>query len=72
MLNYQRYLPTAHIKAKSVLILTTTLKKQEIGKYDNTNDINHIDYKNNLPSKILSKFYLPEFKMIIAGFSIKI
>ena len=25
MLNYQRYLPTSHIKAKSVLILTTTL-----------------------------------------------
>lgn len=36
------------------VILTTTLKNEELGKYNGLNGINHIDYSNHAPSKILS------------------
>lgn len=36
------------------VILTATLKEQELGKYDNQKNINHIDYAPHTPSKLLS------------------
>lgn len=35
------------------VILTTTLKHEEIGKYDDLPDVNHINYQSHTPSKIL-------------------
>ena len=54
------------------IIFTTTLKNQELGKYDNTDFINHIDYKNHTPCKMLSTAYLDEFKDIVAGLSVEL
>ncbi|MGN0592285.1 MAG: hypothetical protein ACI4JQ_03460 [Ruminococcus sp.] len=59
-------------KFDNQIILTTTLKKQELGKYDNMQGINHIDYKHHVPSKILSKDYLQEFISLIGSISLKI
>lgn len=59
-------------KIPNQIILTTTLKNQELGKYDNIEYINHIDYKNHTPCKMLSADYLDEFKDIIAGLSVKL
>lgn len=53
-------------------ICTTTLKKEEIGKYDNNTTINHIDYKDNQPSKILSKNHVDDFQKILKPFSIEL
>ena len=50
------------------IIFTTTLKDEEIGKYDNRSDINHIDYKEHLPSKMLSKEYCEYFKLLLKDF----
>ncbi|MEH7470135.1 hypothetical protein V7195_26795, partial [Priestia megaterium] len=54
------------------VILTTTLKREEIGKYDKQefNFVNHIDYSNHSPSKILQSKYVEEFKKLIEDFSI--
>lgn len=54
------------------IIFTTTLKNQELGKYNNIDCINHIDYKSHTPCKMLSADYLDEFKDIIAGLSVKL
>lgn len=56
----------------SQIIFTTTLKDEEIGKYDNQPMINHIDYSANSPSKILKSEYVKEFNSILAQFSISI
>lgn len=52
------------------VIFTTTLKTEELGKYDNYEGINHIDYKNHAPSKMLSKEYLGAFMEILSELSI--
>lgn len=46
------------------VIFTTTLKKEEIGKYNNISEINHIDYSYHMPSKILQKEYVDEFTIL--------
>ncbi|WP_235206859.1 hypothetical protein [Paenibacillus tyrfis] len=54
------------------VIFTTTLKSEEVGKYDNIETINHIDYSNHAASKILGKEYLKEFETLTEDFSIKL
>lgn len=54
------------------IIFTTTLKAQELGKYDKKDDINHIDYTNHQPSKMLTAEYVNEFIDIISNLSIRI
>ena len=54
------------------VIFTTTLKYEELGKYDGRTDINHIDYKNHVPSKMLSDEYLDEFLQIMSSMSINL
>lgn len=54
------------------VILTTTLKNEELGKYNGLSGINHIDYSNHTPSKILSSSFLNEFKALLSELSIKI
>lgn len=53
------------------IIFTTTLKEEEIGKYDELDGINHIDYSLHTPSKILSKDYLLEFTNLLSIFNLK-
>ncbi|EHH2604458.1 hypothetical protein J7P57_002998, partial [Listeria monocytogenes] len=43
------------------VIFTTTLKKEEIGKYDFLQSLNHIDYSYHEPSKILRSEFSQEF-----------
>lgn len=52
------------------VIFTTTLKAEELGKYDSFQDVNHIDYRSHQPSKLLSNEYLGEFMEIMSGMSI--
>ena len=52
------------------VIFTTTLKLEELGKYDIRTDIHHIDYKDHAPSKMLSKVYVDEFCKILSSLSI--
>jgi hypothetical protein len=54
------------------IIFTTTLKNEEIGKYNNQSYINHIDYSSDMPSKMLDASYLPEFQHLISKFAITI
>jgi hypothetical protein len=51
------------------VIFTTTLKEQELGKYDNMEEINHIDYKGHTPSKMLSNEYLDSFMELVNDIS---
>lgn len=51
------------------IILTTTLKQQELGKYDNMDGINHIDYAGHTPSKMLSNNYLDSFMTLVNDLS---
>lgn len=43
------------------IIFTTTLKKEEHGKYDDVSDVYHIDFTNHDPSKMLNNGYVDEF-----------
>lgn len=54
------------------VIFTTTLKTEELGKYDRMQSVHHIDYKNHVASKMLTSDYLSEFKQIMSSLSIKI
>lgn len=56
-------------KLNNQIIFTTTLKDEEMGKYDNRPEINHIDYKNHTPSKMLSPEYCDQFKKLVADFA---
>ena len=52
------------------VIFTTTLKLEELGKYDTRTDIHHIDYKDHAPSKMLSDVYVNEFCELLSSLSI--
>lgn len=54
------------------VIFTTTLKSEELGKYDNVDGINHIDFKGHQPSKMLSEAYLSDFLELLSSLSLSI
>lgn len=54
------------------VIFTTTLKLEELGKYDSRSDIHHIDYKGHTPSKMLSAEYVEEFCELMSNLSINL
>lgn len=54
------------------VIFTTTLKSEEMGKYDNINNINHIDYKDHSPSKMLSDRYVKDFCSLLSNMSVNL
>lgn len=54
------------------VIFTTTLKLEELGKYDTRADINHIDYKEHAPSKMLSEVYVDEFCELLSPLAINL
>ncbi|MGG4196438.1 hypothetical protein ABEW50_23690 [Paenibacillus jamilae] len=59
-------------KLDTQVIFTTTLKAEEVGKYDHMKTIKHIDYSNHTASKMLNKKYLEEFEKLAGDFSIKL
>jgi hypothetical protein len=54
------------------IIFTATLKDQEIGKYDDLEDVNHINYIQNTPFKLLSAEHLDDFLETCKKLSLKI
>ncbi|MBC1421394.1 hypothetical protein IA612_08450 [Listeria seeligeri] len=54
------------------IVFTTTLKKEEIGKYNLLNTLNHIDYSLHEPSKILKKEFSDEFHKLAKKLMINI
>lgn len=54
------------------IVFSTTLKEEELGKYDNRTDIHHIDYATHSPSKMLSSDYRNEFYSIMNSISINL
>lgn len=54
------------------VIFTTTLKTEEIGKYDDIENINHINYSSHTASKMLNAGYIKDFKDLINTFSINL
>ena len=54
------------------VILTTTLKAEEFGKYDDLDGINHIDFKEHQPSKMLSEAYLSDFLGLLSRLSLSL
>ena len=53
-------------------IFTTTLKTEELGKYNEFNFLNKLDYSKNMENKMLSKDYLEKFMNKLADFKIVI
>lgn len=54
------------------VIFTTTLKHEEIGKYDTLTGVNHIDYQTHAPSKILNNIFVEDFISLLRDLSIKV
>ncbi len=54
------------------IILTTTLKKEEEGKYSNIDNVNHIDYQSHAPSKLLKDSFVEDFKSLLSELNILI
>ncbi len=54
------------------IFFTTTLKREELGKYDCETRVHHIDFSVNQPSKLLSAKNVSEFSEIIKELSIEI
>ena len=59
-------------KIDNQIIVTTTLKTEELGKYDHVDQLNHIDYSSNTPSKILSLEHVNTLRDVLAELSIRI
>jgi len=59
-------------KLDTQVIFTTTLKTEEVGKYNNMKKINHIDFSSHTPSKMLNENYLDKFKTLADSISIKL
>lgn len=57
---------------KNQVILTTTLKQEELGKYDLLAGVNHINYQSHIPSKILSSGYVDSLLTLLRNLSINI
>ena len=54
------------------VIFTTTLKHEELGKYDSVDGVNHINYISHIPSKILDGRYVRDFLTLLSALSIKL
>lgn len=54
------------------IIFTTTLKDEELGKYNNVSGVHHIDYSGHTPSKILSAEYVKLFSEMVASLSLQL
>ncbi len=54
------------------IIFTTTLKHEEMGKYDSIEGVNHINYLSHTPSKILDARYVNDFVGLMSNLSIDI
>ena len=59
-------------KLRNQCILITTLKTEEIGKYDDMKNVNIIDYSSHRTNKILNQYDLEEFKKLLQNMYIKI
>ena len=53
-------------------ILTTTLKTEELGKYNDLESINHIDYDSHLPNHLLQPEYVAEMKELLSVLSLEL
>ncbi len=53
------------------LIFSTTLKKEEVGKYNNREGINHIDYSKHSPSHLIDKLYGKAIEELLNGFALQ-
>ena len=51
-------------------ILTTTLKTEEKGKYNNIEYINGIDYTEHISNKLLTSHYVPCLKKVLSDFHV--
>lgn len=56
----------------SQIIFTTTLKKEEYGKYDDIKNIHHIDFTVHTPSKMLKSSYVSKFTNLLKTLSVEI
>lgn len=65
VIDLYKYLPNQ-------IIFTTTLKSEELGKYDVRTDIHHIDYKDHMPSQMLSAAYVDDFRELMRSLSINL
>ena len=54
------------------IIFTTTLKREEFGKYDSASGINHINYQSHMPSKLLTAEYVKDFIALLSNISVDI
>ena len=59
-------------KINNQIIFTTTLKNEEIGKYDKIGFINHIDYSKNISCKLLTEESNDEFQKLLSELSINL
>jgi hypothetical protein len=59
-------------KFKNQVILTVTLKDEELGKYDNNDGINHISFTPHMSCKLLTANYLQEFIDDMKKFSLNV
>lgn len=70
--NKERIVIEKFMSLKNQVIFTTTLKDEEMGKYDGNLGINHIDYKNHIPSKMLTPEFCQRFRDLLGDFSFDI
>ena len=54
------------------IIFTTTLKYEEMGKYDSIVGINHINYQSHTPSKLLNTTYVDDFANLLSSLSVNL
>ena len=62
-------------KSKAIdkqVIFTTTLKHEEMGKYESLGGVDHINYFSHTPSKILEGKYVDDFMELMNSLSVKI
>ena len=59
-------------KLSNQVIFTATLKEQELGKYDNVENINHINYVQHEAFKLLQQSYVSLFTELLSELNLKL
>ena len=60
------------LELENQVFLTATLKNEEVGKYQNVDEINNIDLSGYEPNKLLSASYVEVFNSKVREFGIKL
>ncbi len=71
--NNEQHIVDFMLNIPNQVILTATIKSEELDKYKNKTNINHIDYSGHIKRRLLmNQYYMDKFKKLLADIGIEL